>query len=197
MKVLINTIGKKIHTLVKENTPCLHKIRLECGFIQRPHFSLYYCVFFPTIMQILVGRLDSCFLTHIKKYMTINHASIFEKHVKMCVYIRHIKKCKFITLLGAYTQQKQVGWKVIFSEHGFAGSGRVSPSGSLRAAPSTFFAACSEALGGFNCVGKVPLKRQCKKYGIWEGKIKPHLGLGEVCIFLPTLFSKNHRNIML
>ena len=42
----------------------------------------------------------------------------------MCVYIRHIKnRCKFITLLGDYAQQKQVGLEVIFSEHWFAGSG--------------------------------------------------------------------------
>ena len=42
-----NIIGKKIHILVKENTPYCHKIRQECGFTQRPHFSLYtyYCVF--------------------------------------------------------------------------------------------------------------------------------------------------------
>ena len=59
MKVLINTIGKKIHTLVKKNTPCGHKIRQEHGLTRRPHFSLYYCVFFPTVMQILEGRLDS------------------------------------------------------------------------------------------------------------------------------------------
>ena len=64
-------------------------------------------------------------------------------------------QCKFVTLLGKYAQQKQVGWEVIFSELGFAGSGRVSPGGSSRAAPSTFFAACSEASGGFNCVIKV------------------------------------------
>ena len=29
----------------------------------------------------------------------------------------------FITLLGKYVQQKMVGWEVIFSELGFAGSG--------------------------------------------------------------------------
>ena len=46
----------------------------------------------PTNVQILVGRLDLCFLTHIKKYMPSIHALIFEKHVKMCVYIRQIKK---------------------------------------------------------------------------------------------------------
>ena len=92
MKVLINTIGKKIHTLVKENTPCCHKIRQECGFTQKATFSLYYCVFFPTVMQILVGRLDSYPLAHTKKYMTPIHALIFEKHVKMCVYASHVKK---------------------------------------------------------------------------------------------------------
>ena len=57
------------------------------------HIFLYVIVFsFPTVVQILVGRLDSCFLTHIKKYMTPIHALIFEKHVKMCVYMRQIKK---------------------------------------------------------------------------------------------------------
>ena len=95
MKVRINTIGKKKHTLVKENTPCCHKIRQECGFTQkRPHFSLFYCVFFPmaTVMQTLVGRLDSYLLTHTKKYMTPIHALIFEKYVKICAYARHVKK---------------------------------------------------------------------------------------------------------
>jgi len=47
MKVLINTIGKKIHTLVKENTPCLHKIRLECGFIQKAAFFSVLLCFLP------------------------------------------------------------------------------------------------------------------------------------------------------
>ena len=37
--------------------------------------------------------------------------------------------CKFVTLLGKYAQQKQilVGWEVIFSELGFAGSGARKP----------------------------------------------------------------------
>ena len=99
MKVLINTIGKKIHTLVKENTPCCHKnykaeLCRNVVSLKRPHFSLqlYYCVFFPTVMQILVGRLDSYLLTHTKKYMAPIPALICEKHVKMCVYARHVKK---------------------------------------------------------------------------------------------------------
>ena len=86
-----------------------------------------------------------------------------------------------------------VAGRSFFQNLGSQGTGR--PGGNSRAAPSTFFAACSEASGGFNCVSKVLLKSQCKKYGIWKGKIKPHLG--KVCIFLPTLFYKNHRNIML
>ena len=36
-----------IHTFVKENTPCCHKIRQECGFNQKVAFSVYHCVFFP------------------------------------------------------------------------------------------------------------------------------------------------------
>ena len=43
MKNMINTIGKIIHTLVKENTPRRHKIKariLECGFSQK--FTFFY-----------------------------------------------------------------------------------------------------------------------------------------------------------
>ena len=87
-------------------------------------------------------------------------------------------QCKFVTLLGKYAQQKQVDWEVIFSEVGFAGSGARKPRRELEGSALDFFAACFEASGGFNCVSKVLLKSQCKKYGIWKlkGKIKPHLG---------------------
>ena len=114
-----------------------------------------------------------------------------------CVFLEDMLKsrCKFITLLGNYAQQNKLAGRSIFQNLGSQGPGRVSPGGSSRAAPSTFFAACSEASGGFNCTSKVLLKSQCKKYDIWKGQIKPHLG--KVCIFLPTLFYKNHRNIML
>ena len=56
MKVLINTIGKKKHTLVKENTLCCYKIRQECGFTQKAAFSLYHCVFFLTVIEANIGR---------------------------------------------------------------------------------------------------------------------------------------------
>ena len=46
--------------------------------------------------------------------------------------------CKFVTLLGKYAQQKQVGWGSFFQNIGSQGPGRVSPSGSSRAVPSTF-----------------------------------------------------------
>ena len=115
----------------------------------------------------------------------------FLKKMSKCVLK---SRCKFITLLGDYAQQKQVGWEVIFQNTGSQSPGCVSPSGSLRAAPLTFFAACSEASGGFNCVSKVLLKSQCNKYGIWKEKIKPHLG--KVCIFLPTLFYKKHNVVI-
>ena len=124
---------------------------------------------------------------------------LFLKNMSKCVFMQDILKsrCKFVTLLGKYTQQNNLTGRSFFQNLGSQGPGRVSPGGSLRAASSTFFTACSEASGGFNCVSKVLLKSQCKKYGIWirKGKIKPHLG--KVCIFLPTLFYKNHRNIML
>ena len=95
MKNMINTIGKKIHTLVKENTPRRHKNKVRMWFHSKVHIFLKIiatCVFFPTVVQILVDRLDLCFLTHTKKYLTPIHALIFEKHVNMCVSIRHMKK---------------------------------------------------------------------------------------------------------
>ena len=42
MQNMINTIGKKIHTLGKENTPRRHKIRRECGFTQKVAFQVGY-----------------------------------------------------------------------------------------------------------------------------------------------------------
>ena len=44
---MMNTIGKKIHTLVKENTPCCHKIRQECGFTQKVTFYYVSLCFLP------------------------------------------------------------------------------------------------------------------------------------------------------
>ena len=92
MKVPINTIGKKIHTLVKENTPCCHKIRQKCGFTQKTSFFAELLCSLPHCYANIGRQVDSYLLTHTKKYMTPIHALICEKHVKMCVYARHVKK---------------------------------------------------------------------------------------------------------
>ena len=65
----------------------------------------------------------------------------------MCVCIRHIKKpVQIDNTLGEYVQQKKVGWEVIFSELWFAGSGHVSPGGSLSVhVVLRLNACCSEA----------------------------------------------------
>ena len=44
---MIKTIGKKIHTLVKEDTPCCLKIRQESGFIQKVAFFYMSLCFLP------------------------------------------------------------------------------------------------------------------------------------------------------
>ena len=107
--------------------------------LKRPHFSLYFCVFSLTVRQILVGRLDSYLLTHTKKYMTHIHALIL-KNMSKCVFMQDMLKsrCKFVTLLGKYAQQKQVGWEVIFSELGFAGSGARKPRRELEGSALDF-----------------------------------------------------------
>jgi len=45
MKNMINTIGKIIHTLVKENTPRRHKIKARMWFQSKVHIFLQIIVF--------------------------------------------------------------------------------------------------------------------------------------------------------
>ena len=94
MKNMINTIGKKIHTLVKENTPRGHKIRQKCGFNQMSNGAFFYIsLFFLPHCCANIGREVRLMLLNTYKeiYDTV-HALIFQKHIKMCVYIRRIKK---------------------------------------------------------------------------------------------------------
>ena len=156
------------------------------------YFCLYYCVFSPAVAQILVGRLYSCFLTHIKKYMTPIYASIFEKHVKMCLYKTYQKaRVNSLCFWGIMHSKNKLAGRSFFQNLSSQGPGRRELEGSAL----DFFCSLFWGFMGFNCVSKVWLESQCKNYGIWKGKIKPHLG--KVCIFLPTLFYKNHRNIVL
>ena len=89
---MINTIGKKIHTLVTENTPCFHKIRQECGFTQKVAF-FQHIIIFASHCCANIGREVRLMLpnTYQEIFDTI-YALIFEKHVKMCVSIRGMKK---------------------------------------------------------------------------------------------------------
>ena len=94
MKNMINTIGKIIHTLIKENTPHCHKIRRECGFTQKFTFFYRSLCFLPYCC-VNIGREVRLMLPN--TYQEIfdtpnNNALIFEKHVKMCVSIRGMKK---------------------------------------------------------------------------------------------------------
>ena len=54
MKNTINTISKKIHTLLKENTPCCHNYKIGTNVVslKRLHFSTYHCVFLPAVANI-------------------------------------------------------------------------------------------------------------------------------------------------
>ena len=80
--------------------------------------------------------------------MTPIHALIFEKYIKMCVYIRLIKKPVYIDYtLQKYNinQQEKLAGRSFFSKLGLTGSGHVSPGGSSRAAPLSLFSCCFEA----------------------------------------------------
>ena len=139
-------------------------------FHSKGRIFLYIIVFSsPAVVRILVRRLDSCLLTHIKKYMTPIHALIFEKHVK-CVFIiildRLKSRCKLITLWGSTCSKKRLTGRSFCQKMGSQGTGHVSPGGSLRAAPSSRFFMLFWGLMGFNCVVKVPHKSQCNNYFI-------------------------------
>ena len=82
--------------------------------------------------------------------MTPIYALMFEKHVQMCVYIRHIKKPVYIHY--TYVKQKKVGWEVNFSEHGLAGSRARKPRQELESSALDFISTVFEAQWGLNCV---------------------------------------------
>jgi len=65
---------------------------------------------------------------------------LFLKNMSKCVFMQEMLKsrCKFVTLLGKYAQQKQFNWEVIFSELGFAGSGARKPRRELEGSALDF-----------------------------------------------------------
>ena len=94
MKVLINTIGKKIHTLVKENTPYCHKNGRNVVSLKRLHFSTYHCVIFPTVVQIYI-YLYICIGKEVRLILPNTYQEIYDTHTclnflktcEMCVYM--------------------------------------------------------------------------------------------------------------
>ena len=108
MKVLINTIGKK-YTLVKENTRCCHKIRQECGFTQKVSFFSIALCFLPHC-HANIGRQVRLIPPNTYQEIYDAHTCLnFWKNMSKCVFLEDMLKsrCKFITLLEKYEQQKQ------------------------------------------------------------------------------------------
>ena len=86
-----------------------------------------------------------------------------------CVFMQDMLKsrCKFVTLLG----KNKLAGRSFFQNLGSQGPGRViKPRRELEGSALDFFAACSEASGGFNCVSKLLLKSQCKNMAFGRGK---------------------------
>ena len=84
------TIGKKIHTLVKENTPLCHKIRQECGFTQKVAFYHISLCFLPHCCA-NIGREVTLVLpnTHLGQEIYDTHTCLkFSKTCQnVCLYI--------------------------------------------------------------------------------------------------------------
>ena len=97
-------------------------------------------------------------------------------------------RCNFITLLGKYVQQKKVGWEVIFSELGFAGSEVHKPQWEVRgSALEPYFHVLLRLSRALIVLLNYHIKASVKLMTfVRENQIKPYLG--KVCIFLATLF---------
>ena len=141
MKNIINTIGKKIHTLVKENTPRCHKIRQECGFTENVAFFYISLCFLPHCCENICREVRLMLPNTYQEFYDTHTCLNFSKTCQKCVFILDVSKsrCNFITLLGKYVQQKRLAGRSFFQNSGSQGPGRVSPGGSSRAAPSSRF----------------------------------------------------------
>ena len=147
MKNMINTIGKKIHTLVKENTPRRHKIRRECGFSQKFTF-LYRSLYFLPYCCANIGREVRLMLpnTYQEIYDTHTCLNFWKTCQNVCFYSRYEKAG--VTLLHFWRtthSKKRLAGRSFFQNSGSQGPGRVSPGGSSRAVPSSRFFMFSEA----------------------------------------------------
>ena len=137
---MINTISKKIHTFVKENTPCCHKKRQEWCFTQKALFFSMLLCFLPHC-QANIGR--QVRLIPPNTYQEIHDTHTCLNFSKTCQYVFKIdilkSQCKLITLWGSTCSKKRLAGRSFFQNLGSQGPGCVSPSGSLTAAPLSHF----------------------------------------------------------
>ena len=134
---MINTIGKKIHTLVKNNTPRCLKIRQECGFTQKVAFFYVSLCFLP----------HCCILRKVRLMLPNTYQEIYDTHTclnfwktcqNVCLYSTYEKVGVTLLLIwGSTCSKKRLAGRSFFQILGLQGPGRVSPSGRLRAAPSS------------------------------------------------------------
>ena len=129
-----NTIVKKIHTLVTENTPRCHKIRLEFGFTQKFAFFYISLCFLPHC-HANIGR--QVRLTPPNTYQEIyyTHTCLnFSKtgqNVCLCktCYKAGVNSLRFCE--STHSKNKLVG-RSFFQNLGSQDPGRVSRGGSSR-----------------------------------------------------------------
>ena len=113
-----NTLVKKIHTLVKENTPCCHKIRQECGFTQKvAFFYISLCTCFLPHCCVNIGR-------EVRLIILPNtYKEIYDTHTS-CIALMFQKAV--VTLLhfwGSTCRKKRLAGRSFFQNLGSQGPG--------------------------------------------------------------------------
>ena len=90
MENMTNTIGKKTHTLVKENTPRYHKIRQECGlnFTQKVAFFCISLCFLPRCCA-NIGREVRLMLPNTYQEIFDTHTCL-KKNMSKCVFLLEV-----------------------------------------------------------------------------------------------------------
>ena len=99
-------------------------------------------------------------------------------------------RCKFVTLSGKYTQQKQVGWEVVFSELGFAGSRAHKPWRELKGSALDFFLQLVLRLQGASIV-QVKYYLKASVQNMTFGRGKSNHTLARCIFFTNTVLQKS------
>ena len=142
------SVGKKIHTLVKENTPCCHKVRpVSLCFLPHCHANIG-----RQVRLITPNTYQEIYDTHtcLNFWKTCQNVCLWKTCLKAIV--------NSLRFWGSTHSKNKLAGRSFFQNLGSQGPGRVSPGGSSR------------LQGGFNCVSKVLLKSQCKNMAFGRGK---------------------------